>query len=105
MRKVFLFALLVLGLLTSCGPADRTFDASGSFEADEVVVSSQLAGQLLSFNVNEGDPLRAGQEVGTIDSTGLALQKQQVAASIRALGEKTANVQPQIRLLQNQLAV
>lgn len=81
------------------------YDASGSFEADEVIVSSQLGGQLLSFNVEEGDSLAQGQVVGVIDSTNLSLQKAQVKATIQSLAEKTSNVQPQIKLLQNQLAV
>jgi HlyD family secretion protein len=40
-----------------------------------------------------------------IDSTNLALQKAQVKATIQSLSEKTNNVQPQVELLQNQLAV
>jgi HlyD family secretion protein len=97
--------LLFSTLLIACGTKKEVYDASGSFEADEVVVSSQQSGQLLSFNVNEGDSLTQGQIVGTIDSTSLALQKAQVRATIKSLSEKTANVAPQIGLLQDQLSV
>jgi len=97
--------LLLSLLLLACGAKKEVYDASGSFEADEVIVSAQQSGQLLSFNVNEGDSLAQGQVVGTIDSTTLTLQKAQVKATIQSLSEKTVNVTPQIELLQNQLAV
>src|SRR5690242_11632870 len=103
--KHYFLPLIFITLLQACSNKQENYDASGSFEADEVVVSSQLNGQLLSFNVNEGDSLAKGQVVGIIDSTNLALQKAQVKATIQSLSEKTSNVAPQIQMLQNQLAV
>jgi len=103
--KQFILPLILIIILQACGAKKDNYDASGSFEADEVVVSSQLSGQLLVFNVNEGDSLAKGQIVGVIDSTNLALQKAQVKATIQSLAEKTSNVVPQIQLLENQLAV
>jgi HlyD family secretion protein len=92
-------------ILFSCHSNENRFDASGTFESDEVIVSSQLGGQLLSFNVDEGDSLSAGEIVGHIDSTDVSLQKQQVQATIQSLNEKTQDVGPQIKLLQDQLSV
>jgi HlyD family secretion protein len=43
--------------------------------------------------------------VGIVDAKNISLQQEQVEASIKALNEKTANVEPQVELLQNQLAV
>src|SRR5690242_7567989 len=103
-HKYFLFTCLVL-MLFSCHSNENKFDASGTFESDEVIVSSQLGGELLSFNIEEGDTLSAGEVVGHIDSTDVALQKQQVQATIQSLQEKTTNVEPQIKLLRDQLAV
>jgi len=104
MKKYFFISTLLL-ILFSCHSGSDQFDASGTFEADEVIVSSQLNGQLLSFNVEEGDTLSKDLIVGKIDSTDVLLQKQQVQASIHSLKEKTMDVQPQIKLLQDQLAV
>ncbi len=92
-------------VLFSCHSNENQFDASGTFEADEVIVSAQFNGQLLSFNVNEGETLAAGKIVGYIDSTEVLLQKQQVQASIQSLNQKTYNVEPQVKLLRDQLAV
>jgi len=104
-RNKIIIPLSLLLIIQSCGSKKENYDASGSFEADEVVVSSELGGQILKLNVDEGDALSSGQAVGLIDSTSLALQKAQVKATIRSLSEKTNNVQPQVELLQQQLSV
>jgi HlyD family secretion protein len=104
MRSKFLIAIAIL-IFHACKSTENQVDASGAFEADEVIVSSELNGQLLSFKVNEGDVLSKGQVIGTIDSTSLFFQKQQVEASIRSLSLKTSDVKPQIKLLEDQLAV
>jgi HlyD family secretion protein len=97
--------LLVLALAARCTPPDQVFDAAGIFEAEEVIVSSELGGKIRSLELQEGQTLPAGKQVGEIDARDLELQKEQVQASIRALREKTADVLPQVRLLQDQLAV
>lgn len=99
------FTFLCCVFLLSCSSEKNNYDASGTFESDEVIVSSQQNGQLLSFNVNEGENLNKDQVVGFIDSTNLVLQKQQVQATIQSLSAKTSDVQPQVKLLKDQLAV
>lgn len=103
MRKATSTLLLIL--LLACNSNKNDYDASGTFESDEVIVSAQQNGQLLAFNINEGDSLSKDQVVGVIDSTNLVLQKQQLQATIQSLSQKTADVQPQIKLLKDQLAV
>lgn len=104
MRQVII-AIFMATLLQSCYSKRESFDASGSFEADEVIVSSEIAGRLLSFNVHEGDSLIQGQIVGAIDAKTVELQKEQVEATIASLSEKTSDVTPQVQLLQKQLGV
>jgi HlyD family secretion protein len=96
---------LLIGVLTCCNDNKIKVDASGTFEAEEVIVSSQISGQLVYFPVNEGDLLQEGQTTGVVDSTQLSLQKQQVNATISSLNEKTVTVAPQVQLLQDQLQV
>ena len=106
MKKLFFgIAAIISFLIISCTSNENEFDASGTFEADETIVSSEMPGKILTFNVEEGMHLGKDSVVGTVDATNIDLQQQQVEASINALNEKTANVQPQIELLQNQLAV
>lgn len=91
--------------LMACGNKNGKFDATGTFEADEVIVSSELAGKIISFSVEEGQTISKDSIVAVVDAASISLQKEQVEANIQALSEKTADVSPQVRLLENQLAV
>ena len=88
--------------LISCNGNKNNFDASGTFEADETIVSAEAGGQIVSFNVAEGQTIPRDSVVGKIDPQNLTLQKEQVQASIDALTEKTADVTPQVKMLQGQ---
>jgi HlyD family secretion protein len=103
--KNLLFGTIASLLIVGCNRSENKFDASGTFEADETIVSSEMPGKILSFNVEEGMQIPKDSIVGSVDATNIDLQQQQVEASIHALNEKTANVNPQVELLQNQLAV
>jgi HlyD family secretion protein len=70
-----------------------------------VIVSSELAGKITSFSVEEGQTIPKDSIVAVVDAANISLQKEQVEANIQALSEKTADVSPQVRLLENQLAV
>ena len=102
--KILITATFIFSLV-ACNKNTHKFDASGTFEVDEVIVSSEIPGKILSFNVREGDSIPKNKIVGEIDAENLSLQKEQVEATIQALTEKKADVLPQINLLQRQLAV
>jgi HlyD family secretion protein len=105
-RQPFPFPILVLILvLAACNQHKIDTDASGVFESDEVIVSAEQNGKLLSFPIQEGDTLSKGAMVGNIDMSNMVLQKQQVQATIAALRDKTTNPKPQMELVQRQLAV
>ncbi|TMI94422.1 MAG: HlyD family efflux transporter periplasmic adaptor subunit [Bacteroidetes bacterium] len=101
-RIIVSAALLIL---IACNRNENKFDASGTFEADEVIVSAEASGQILSLNITEGQRIPKDSVVGQIDPQNLRLQKEQVQASIQALGEKTSDVTPQVKLLKDQLGV
>jgi len=105
MRKIAPIVIALALGAASCNQNRLETDASGVFESDEVVVSSEQNGKILSFPIKEGDTLRKGAIAGNIDMSNIILQKQQVQATIRALHEKTTNPQPQIALVKRQLAV
>jgi len=96
---------LAMIILTACNRNGNKFDATGTFEADEVIVSASANGKILSLNINEGSRIAKDSVVGLVDPTDLSLQKQQVQASIAALNEKTSDATPQIKMLQDQLKV
>ncbi len=106
MNKINFIAIIFLcAAFTGCKNGAIVSDATGTFEADEVIVSSELSGKILSFKVQEGLVIAKDSIVGTVDAKNISLQQDQVEASIKALSEKTATAAPQVQLLQNQLAV
>ncbi len=100
-----IIAALSVIILISCGRNQNKFDASGTFEADEVIVSASASGKILSLDIDEGSVVAKDSIVGLVDPTDLSLQKQQVQASIEALNQKTSDVTPQVKMLQDQLNV
>lgn len=74
----YLFAFL---LLTSCGSKDDDYDATGVFETTEVIVPAKGTGEIMSLNVEEGQDVRKGEELGCIDMTQLSLKRKQLDAS------------------------
>ncbi|NIF06140.1 HlyD family efflux transporter periplasmic adaptor subunit [Chryseobacterium sp. Tr-659] len=103
MKKLTLFISAAF-ILNAC-TEKIDFDASGNFEADEVIVSAEQNGVLLSYKVQEGQQLKAGEDIGQIDVKVVELQKEQTEASIAALSEKTVKPNDQTELVRRQLEV
>lgn len=101
-RTISVTCLLVVA---ACNNKNGKYDATGTFEADEVIVSTMASGKILSLNIEEGSVLTRDSIVGHIDPSNLDLQKQEIEATIESLGQQTANAEPQVRLLQDQLTV
>ncbi len=104
-RKIFLPVLASTAILFSCNNNGNGHDASGTFESDEVVVSSLSTGRILWLNVEEGDRLTKDSIVGQVDPEPLNLQKEEIQASKEALQSQTMDVSPQVKLLRDQLTV
>jgi HlyD family secretion protein len=91
-------------LFTACNNNKVSFDASGSFEAEERIISSEATGTIKQFELEEGQMLQSGQTVGYIDSTQLYLKKKQLLAQTKATASRKPNVSAQLAALQSQLA-
>ena len=62
MRKIIMTAICApcfLILLHSCGPSGMSSDAAGTFEADEITVSSEATGKIEWLDLTEGTTLSA----------------------------------------------
>lgn len=90
-------------LLLSCNGGSDEYDATGSFEATEIIVSSQANGRILSLNVNEGEQLQTGQKVGQIDSTQLSLQKMSLLSNAKGVRAKQPDISKQTAALHDQI--
>jgi HlyD family secretion protein len=99
--------LVVIGLLVSSVACsrDKSPDAYGTFEAEEVVVSAETTGQLVTFSPVEGSQLARGAVIAVIDTTQLSLERQQVVAQRQATGSRGNEVSQQIRVLEIQRSV
>lgn len=89
-------------LLLACDKKSDA-DASGVFEAVETIVSAETQGKLLTFNVNEGDELIAGQQIGYIDSVQAYLNKLQLLQQQKAILSAKPSVQKQLEALRTEL--
>ena len=103
-RNNLILSALALLLAAAACKSEQTFDASGAFEAEETVISSQAQGVILRLDVEEGDVLDSGAEVGCVDTTDLSLTRQQLLARIEALTARKPETAVQLAALQEQLA-
>ncbi len=94
---------LFLLILISCNSGKNENVASGVFEATEIIVSAEASGSLLSFNIEDGDELIKGQQVGQIDSTQLHLQKLQVLANQKAVKSNRPDMNSQLKTIQKEI--
>lgn len=104
-RGCRLAAVMTGGVLwVACGRGNEDFDASGIFESTEVVVSAEANGRIVALDVEEGDELEAGQQVGSVDSVQLYLKKVQLEASAQGIGSKRADIAKQVAATREQVA-
>lgn len=104
MNKHFLIVIFSISILLLSCKENKDFDAAGNFEADEVIVSAQQNGTILTFDVTEGQRLEKNQVVGQIDVQAQRLQKEQTQATISALQQKTVTPKAQIEVVRKQMA-
>lgn len=101
MRSITIF--LIALFLYSCDGDDAAFDASGTFEAVEVIVSSEVTGTLEELSIQEGALVGEGQPLGWIDSTQLYLKRKQLLAQIDAILSRRPHIATQLASYRVQL--
>ena len=105
MNKVYILGLmLTLVGLASCGNSEKEYDATGTFEATEITVSAEQNGTLLNFNINEGDNVEAGKQVGLVDTVQLYLKARQIGATKMVYASQRPDMVKQVATTRQQLA-
>ena len=94
----------LLLLFAACGNKEKEYDATGTFEATETTVYAEQNGTLLSFDVNEGDEIAQGMEVGLVDTTQIWLKIQQLKATKEVYRSQKPDMTKQIAATRQQLA-
>ena len=95
----------VLVTAVSCKDTDGSNDASGTFEATEVMVSSEASGRIMALDIHEGGVLKAGQGCGLVDTLQLYLQKRQLETGVEAALSRRRDVETQTAYIKEQIEV
>lgn len=103
MKKVLVLGLICI-MTASCRNGKYNYDASGTFEATEVIVSGEAAGKLMVFNVSEGKEIKAMEELGYIDTVQLHLSKMQLFSNMGSVNSRRQDISKQIAATQQQIA-
>ncbi|MGE4585136.1 MAG: HlyD family secretion protein [Sphaerochaeta sp.] len=102
--KQLAIVLMMALTLVSCTNNEETTIAEGSLEANQVIVSAEGNGRIVSFEAVEGSLVAKGQVLGEIDHQQLLLQRKQLLASQKRVESQKPDVQVQLAPLQDQLA-
>lgn len=102
MKRTALILMLAISMI-ACKRNNIEFDASGTFEAEETIISAEVGGIITALNLEEGTTLKAGEIVGYIDSTQLVLKKKQLQSQIKAVLSKSPDSKAQLAAVQQQL--
>ena len=95
--------ILVAIVAVSCSN-EADYDAQGTFEATEVVISAEGTGRILNFDIVEGEAIESNSTVGAIDSLQLHLQREQLKAQQVALLSSRPDKEKQVASLRSQIA-
>jgi len=102
--KTRLLLLATAVILTGCKNKTGEADAYGTFEATEVIVSSETSGRILRFKVTEGSEIEKGSEIAIIDTTLFHLQKAEINAGMKSVRTRINTIGAQNEILNQQIA-
>ena len=100
--KYSYFLIAISIFLNSCSGNGSLADAYGNFEATEIIVSSEANGKVITSVLENGQTLKAGQQVAQIDTVTLYLKYRQLQAAQNEIIVNTRDVLSQIDVLQEQ---
>lgn len=96
--------LIALYHLAACSKPEKAYDASGTFEAEETIISAEANGKILQLRLEEGQHLDSGDVVGYLDSMQAHLDKQQLLQNKKAILSGRPETNVQLQALQAELA-
>ena len=99
-----LAVLIISALLIACNRKNHQADASGVFEAKEILVSAKGSGEIFAFDLEEGQKVVAFEPLGYIDTTQLYLKKLQLRLNAKAVKNQFVDISKQTAALEQQIA-
>jgi HlyD family secretion protein len=110
--KIFPVIILILGVaaffiwrgfFASPKVPDNLVVLSGRIEGDDSAVAAKITGRLLEIKVREGDMVKAGDIIATIDADQMKSRQEQAKAALTGAQARTMAARDQIAVLQQQL--
>jgi HlyD family secretion protein len=101
--KIAGIIISIVLMASACTNTDLTSDAYGNFEANEVLVSAEANGKILSLHVEEGKQLNINTRIGQIDTVLLAVNKEEIAAQKARIYANMANIEAQKQVALQQI--
>lgn len=103
MKRFSILAVFAFLLCIACNNKQVQFEASGTFETEQTIVSSEASGTIKQLELRDGQELEAGQLIGYVDSLQLYLKKKQLEAQIKAVLSKKPHIAKQTAAIKEQL--
>src|SRR6516225_7782518 len=108
--------LLVIGLLVAAAAGlfvwramfasstpDNVIVVSGRIEGDDAAVASKLSGRIVEVRVREGDAVKAGDVIATLDDDQVRAREEQARAALMQAEARARAAHDQVPVLQEQL--
>ena len=106
MKKIIVTLACIAPLLAGCEKNRDLSDGYGNFDAHaEVFVSAQATGEILAFDIHEGDRLKKDDIVGQIDTTVLHLKKLVLVRQKKAIAAQLKDIKATIEVQKQQLDI
>lgn len=103
MKKINILVLCILFQGAACSDKTSQKDATGVFEATEVIVSSEANGKLLLFDAQEGQQLKKDEVLGLVDTIQLSLKKMQLRANQLAIMASKPDLPSQLSAIEKEI--
>lgn len=100
--RVFIFLCIINCFFTACNK-EKEYDASGVFEATEVIISAESNGVIQHLQLEEGQNVEYAQILGNIDATSLSLKKKQMQSNVNAIRALSPDIGTQIAVIKQQI--
>lgn len=101
--KTYLVPVILILLAAGCHRGESDADAWGTFEADEVIISSESSGRIMLMEVTEGTIVAGGTVIAVTDTTMTVLQRAELDAVTAQAQARLAGVAAQDAVIRQQI--
>ncbi|MRR19686.1 HlyD family efflux transporter periplasmic adaptor subunit [bacterium] len=101
--KKYLIPVVLLFLVSGCNRGESDADAFGTFEADEVIISSETSGRIVLMDVTEGTVVAGGAVIAVTDTVMAVLQRAELDAVTAQAQARLAGIAAQDAVIRQQM--